>query len=372
MSPQMLLVGNANYSSWSLRAWLALAHSGVQAQLQRIPLYTPASAAQLAQLSPSGQVPVLYVGNHPIYDSLAIGEYLAEQAPLWPTDPLVRATARSRVAEMHAGFQALRHHLPMNGRSYYPDFAIPAAAQADIDRITTHWAQDRQTYGTDGPWLYGKWSLVDAFYAPVVLRLRSYGVPLEGAVQAYAHTVWNDPALQRWLMMAYDEPEIIAQSEPSGFKYEIHGWRPAYQQAFYDLNAAWIKRYFTLEPEDEKMLSDPEGYIVRPGGRLLFALVNGEVVGTCALIPEGPGHYELAKMTVAEAFEGHGIGRRLCEAALGVARGLGATQVDLVSQRGLGRALHVYQRLGFREVPLTAIDRERYQRCDIRMALPLT
>ena len=193
------------------------------------------------------------------------------------------------------------------------------------------------------------------------------------AQQLPAHLTTADrEALQRWLMMAYDEPEIIAQSEPSGFKYEIHGWRPAYQQAFYDLNAAWIKRYFTLEPEDEKMLSDPEGYIVRPGGRLLFALVNGEVVGTCALIPEGPGHYELAKMTVAEAFEGHGIGRRLCEAALGVARGLGATQVDLVSQRGLGRALHVYQRLGFREVPLTAIDRERYQRCDIRMALPLT
>jgi glutathione S-transferase len=367
----MLLVGNANYSSWSLRAWLALAHSGLSAQLQRMPLYTADSAAQLAQLSPSGQVPVLYVGPQAIYDSLAIAEYLAEQAPLWPQDPLVRAAARSRVAEMHAGFQALRQHLPMNGRSYYRDFAVPAAAGAEIDRLTRYWEQDRHSYGADGPWLFGAWSLADAFYAPVVLRLRTYGVRLKGPAQDYADTLWSDPALQRWLMMAYDEPETLTRYESSGFKYEIHGWRPAYQQAFYELNAAWINRYFRLEPEDMAVLGDPEKHILRPGGRLLFALVEGAVVGTCALIPEGHGHYELAKMTVAEAFEGRGIGRRLCEAAVGIARGLGATQVDLISQRGLGRALHLYQQLGFREVPLTLADRERYQRCDIRMALPL-
>lgn len=215
MEQLTLVIGNKNYSSWSLRPWLAMKHFGLEFEEIRIPLYAPESGQEIQSYSPSGKVPVLLHEDVIVWDSLAICEYLAEQFPAirWPKDVRARAIARSISAEMHAGFQDLRQNLPMNCRARFPNEVRTPGVQNDIHRITAIWRDCRQTYGTNGPMLFGDFTLADAVYAPVVLRFRTYSVPLDDLCQEYVDAVLALPALQAWVKAAEQEPEVIAMFE---------------------------------------------------------------------------------------------------------------------------------------------------------------
>src|SRR5262245_30589737 len=181
MSALTLVIGNKNYSSWSLRPWLLLKHAGVPFAEVRIPLHTRETHERIAHYSPSGRVPVLLDGTVRVWESLAICEYIAERFPEargWPTDQHARAIARSVAAEMHAGFSALRAELPMNCRAKRAGVVPASAAQADIERVISIWHTCRETFGQDGPWLFGTFTVADAMFVPVALRFETYGVGL--------------------------------------------------------------------------------------------------------------------------------------------------------------------------------------------------
>ncbi|NDJ16076.1 glutathione S-transferase family protein [Myxacorys almedinensis] len=218
MTSLTLIIGNKNYSSWSLRPWLAMKQFNLPFSEIRIPLYTPAATAQIRQYCPfgNGKVPILIHESRIVWDSLAIFEYLTEMFPersWWSGDYAARATARSICAEMHSGFLALRHHLPMNCRAHLPGQEIGSEVQNDIDRITTIWRDCRQTYGTGDTFLFGRFTIADAMFAPVVLRFRTYGVSLDAICQAYADCVLALPAMQEWLQTAAAETEEITAFE---------------------------------------------------------------------------------------------------------------------------------------------------------------
>lgn len=203
-----LVIGDKTISSWSLRAWLALELTGAPYQELSIQLNRPESKARLLEHSPTGKVPLLKTETGPIWDSLAIAEYLAERFPeahLWPRGEYARAVARSVCAEMHSGFTALRTHLPMNLKRDQALELLPAEAQADIDRVCALWAQCRAEFGADGPFLFGHASIADAFYAPVATRLRCYRVALPEPAQAYVETIYHWPAFMRWQQAALAE-----------------------------------------------------------------------------------------------------------------------------------------------------------------------
>jgi glutathione S-transferase len=210
-----LVIGNKNYSSWSLRPWLAMKHFGLEFEEIRIPLYTPESGEVIRHYSPAGKVPVLLHRDVVVWDSLAICEYLAEQFPAewWPKDVKAKAIARSICAEMHSGFQELRQHLPMNCRARFPAEVRRTGVQNDINRITTIWHNCRQAYHTKGPMLFGGFSIADAVYAPVILRFITYSVPLDTLCRDYANAVLALPALQEWLQGAEQESEVIPMFE---------------------------------------------------------------------------------------------------------------------------------------------------------------
>lgn len=212
MSEPTLVIGNKNYSSWSLRPWLALRVAGIPFKEVRIPLYEPGTAAALAPWSPSGLVPLLQDGELKVWDSLAICEYLAECHPdrgLWPEDRTARAVARSVSAEMHAGFSGLRTAMSMNIRRRYPDRGRTLDCLRDIERVLTIWSDCRSRFGAGGDFLFGRFGIADAMYAPVVLRFRTYEVALEGAARAYADAILALPAMQEWLADAERESESI-------------------------------------------------------------------------------------------------------------------------------------------------------------------
>jgi len=204
-----LVIGNKNISSWSLRGALALELTGAPYEEVLIPLYRADSRARLLEHSPTGKVPLLKTEDGPVWDSLAIAEYLAERFPeahLWPRGQYARALARSACAEMHSGFIALRSHMPMDLKRDQALESVPAEVEADIQRILELWAQCRQRFGQDGPFLFGHVSLADAFFAPVAARLRSYRVVLPEAAAAYVETLYQWPAFQRWYQAALEEP----------------------------------------------------------------------------------------------------------------------------------------------------------------------
>jgi glutathione S-transferase len=216
MAEFTLYVGNKNYASWSLRASLVLQHTGATFDEVVIPLYEPGSRAELLRHTPSGRVPALHHRDWVIWDSLAIGEYLAElfpEARLWPADQQARAVARSASAEMHSGFQALRNHLPMNMRSSFPHRGVTAEVQADINRITALWRDCRRNFARDGAFLFDHFTIADAMFAPVVSRFRTYAVKLDHEGADYVETIWAMPAVQAWLAAARNEPMIIEHAE---------------------------------------------------------------------------------------------------------------------------------------------------------------
>jgi glutathione S-transferase len=216
MPPLTLVIGNKNYSSWSMRPWLLLRQAGIPFDEVRIPLYVPGSEIDLAQWSPSGKVPALNEGDIRVWDSLAICEYLAERFPeleLWPADAAARAVARSVSAEMHAGFGALREHMSMNIRARYPGMGRTPDCLADIERILAIWAECRARFGSSGDFLFGRFGIADAMFTPVVLRFETYGVALEGAARAYAEAILALPALREWVADAVAEVERIEKFE---------------------------------------------------------------------------------------------------------------------------------------------------------------
>lgn len=211
-----LVIGNKNYSSWSLRAWLLLKEAGLEFIEHRIPLNLPSTAAALAAASPACRVPVLILDEQTIWDSLAIAETVAERWPeknLWPADPGTRAHARAISAEMHAGFAAIRELMPMNCRAMGRNVPLPDELTADIDRIFEIWTECQKQYGGLGRWLFGNFSIADAMYAPIVLRFRTYGVNLPVSASAYPARLLESDAIQEWLADAESEIEVIEVEE---------------------------------------------------------------------------------------------------------------------------------------------------------------
>jgi glutathione S-transferase len=216
MADFTIYIGNKNYSSWSLRGWLMLKQSGAKFDEVVVPLRETNTRTTILRHSPSGRVPALQHGDFVVWESLAIGEYLADRFPeagLWPTEAEARAIARAVSAEMHAGFSALRSHLPMNIRSSFAGRGVTPEAQADINRVTALWRDCRKRFGADGKFLFGHPTIADAMYAPVVSRFRTYRIELEEEAQRYAEAVWALPSLQEWATAAGNEPMVIEEFE---------------------------------------------------------------------------------------------------------------------------------------------------------------
>ena len=203
-----LIIGNKNYSSWSLRPWIALKVLGIPFEEVRIALYRPGSKERILAYSPAGKVPILRDGDTVVWDSLAILEYLAEKYPLWPSDRGERAKARAVAAEMHSGFGKLREHMSMNTRKSYPGKGRTPEVMKDIERIDAIWSEAK------GPFLFGAFTAADAMYAPVVLRFRTYGV--EPRNRKYMQAILELPAMREWIEAAEREPESIPEQDLYG------------------------------------------------------------------------------------------------------------------------------------------------------------
>ena len=196
-----LIIGDKLYSSWSLRGALALELAGVAYEETLIKLRQPDTRARLLAFSATGKVPLLKAEHGTIADSLAIAEYLAERHPeaqLWPADIAARAQARSACAQMHSGFDALRSHMPFDLSRSQPLENMPLEVQVDIDRIVALWSECRLVAKESGPFLFGKPSLADAFFAPVAVRLRTYRVDVPAEAALYIETIYQWPAFQAW------------------------------------------------------------------------------------------------------------------------------------------------------------------------------
>lgn len=212
-----LIIGNKNYSSWSLRPWLAARAAGLAFEEIRIPLFVPGSRERILAHSPSGKVPCLNDHGLTVWDSLAICEYLAEQAPqLWPADRAARAVARAVSAEMHSGFTNLRQHMSMNIRKDYAGHGRTPEVDADVARIAAIWNDCRARFGQGGPYLFGAFSIADAMYAPVCFRFKTYGVRPDGAAGDYLAAMLADPHMRAWEADAVAEAEVLPD-------YDVYG-----------------------------------------------------------------------------------------------------------------------------------------------------
>ncbi len=211
-----LIIGNKNYSSWSMRPWIAMKVAGIVFDEEVISLDAPDFKARVAAVSGTGKVPVLIDGDVHVWESLAILDYLAEKFPearLWPAETKARALARSVAAEMHAGFVPLRRHLPMNmWRPPKPRELTPEAAE-NVQRIEALWTDCRTRFGGGGPFLFGAFGAADAMYAPVVARFQTYAVALGPVASAYMRAVTGMPAWREWREAAIQEPWILPQDE---------------------------------------------------------------------------------------------------------------------------------------------------------------
>jgi glutathione S-transferase len=214
MTPLTLVIGNKNYSSWSLRPWLLLKHLGVPFDEVLIALDTPSTRDEIERFSPSGRVPALKHGELTVWDSLAVCEYVAELTGRgWPAAREARAVARAVSAEMHSGFTNLRSLWPMNARARNRHTAVTAALEADVERIDEIWNDCRSRFGAAGPWLFGEYSIADAMYAPVVLRFNTYGAGISPTARWYMASVLEDACLQEWLQAAKRESWTNPSSE---------------------------------------------------------------------------------------------------------------------------------------------------------------
>jgi len=219
-----LIIANKNYSSWSMRPWVLMREAGIAFEEVMLPFDDFAATSAFKQgvlaLSPAGKVPILRDSDLLVWDSLAIAETLAERFPdkvLWPADPGARARARSVCAEMHAGFSALRTHCPMNIEASLPDIGAlvwrdQPAVRADLARLQAMWEELLARHG--GPMLFGAFSIADAYYAPVCMRLRTYALPVSSTVQAYIDRVTALPSVSAWIEGARAEHRFVVEDEP--------------------------------------------------------------------------------------------------------------------------------------------------------------
>lgn len=215
MKPR-LIIGNKNYSSWSLRAWLLLREAGIEFDEHRIPLDTDTFKSEIRAFNAGATVPILQLDKLTVWDSMAIAETVAERWPdkqLWPKDADVRAYARSISAEMHSGFATLRECMPMNCRAMGRRVSLPDALTDEIDRIIEIWSTCHREFSGDNGWLFGSFSIADAMFAPVVLRFRTYGINLPESAGFFPQRTLQSHAMQEWLAAAETEIEVIDREE---------------------------------------------------------------------------------------------------------------------------------------------------------------
>jgi glutathione S-transferase len=215
-----LIIGNKNYSSWSLRGWLAAKQSGLHFEELTVHIQGDdweAAKRDKGEFQPSaGKVPVLWDGDVVVWDSLAILEFLGDKVGpdrFWPKDDTARGVARSMVAEMHSGYMPLRRALPMNIRKRFEGVELNDEVKVDIVRILTLWAEARARFGKGGPFLFGTFSAADIFYAPVVSRFMTYGIRVPGFAEAYMQSIWEHDWMQQWVQAAEDEEWVIEKFE---------------------------------------------------------------------------------------------------------------------------------------------------------------
>jgi glutathione S-transferase len=216
MTEATLIIGNKNYSSWSLRGWLAVKQSGIAFEEILVNLGADDYKAQLQSHSGAGKVPVLLHNGLEIWDSLAIIEYLAEVRPeagLWPKDPATRAVARSISAEIHSSFSALRGAMPMNMRASHPGKGRKDGVDQDVARVTEIWGGCRTASGSNGDFLFGAWTAADAMYAPVVSRFKTYAVELDDVSKRYADAVLGSAFFNEWEVEAFKETSVVPEDE---------------------------------------------------------------------------------------------------------------------------------------------------------------
>ncbi len=211
-----LTIGNKNYSSWSLRPWIAMKVAGIAFAETVIPIYRPGSKEKFLARSPAGKVPILQDGDVTVWESLAILEYVAEQfsdAALWPRERAARAHARAIASEMHAGFLPLRRRCPMNIWRPPKKLELNAEAAANVARIDAMWGDCRARFGAGGPFLFGEFTAADAMYAPVVSRLHTYAVEVGAASAAYMRAMMALPAWREWQAAALKEEWVLSDVE---------------------------------------------------------------------------------------------------------------------------------------------------------------
>ncbi len=216
MSRYSLVIGNKNYSSWSLRPWLVMKHLDLEFDETVVPLLEEGFKEELLSHSASGKVPVLKVEGKEIWDSLAICEYLNDRYPagqLWPLEAYARAVARSVAYEMHSGFFNIRNDMPMNMRRIVEGVIPSDLCQSEIDRVIDIWTSCRERFGADGPYLFGQFTIADAMFAPVVSRFTTYKIPVMGVAADYMQTILDMPSLKEWVEVAKGEGWVIDQVE---------------------------------------------------------------------------------------------------------------------------------------------------------------
>jgi len=216
MAGLKIIIGNKNYSTWSLRGWLAAMHMGVPVEEIKFDLYTLGSKAELLKYSPSGMVPALIHGDIVVWDSLAIIDYCARLAPVklwWPEEAAAFAFARSIAAEMHSGFMGLRTHAPMNIRGKWSGLTLGDSVAADVARADVLWSEARERFGSDGEFLFGGFSAADMMFAPVVNRFETYSIEMTATARAYMDAMLAQPLMQLWSTEALKETAIIAHGE---------------------------------------------------------------------------------------------------------------------------------------------------------------
>jgi glutathione S-transferase len=211
-----IVIANKNYSSWSLRPWMAMSMASIPFTERMIHFGEPRFSEEVRKISPAGRVPILIDGDLTIWDSLAILEYLAETFPekqLWPASREARAMARSVSNEMHSGFSALRNACPMNLRRPSRPIAMSSSVHADVDRIEDIFQSCRLKFGADGPFLFGAFSIADAMFTPVVTRFDTYAIPTRPHTRDYMNTIMATPAFRLWKADASKETQIVPHDE---------------------------------------------------------------------------------------------------------------------------------------------------------------
>jgi len=217
MAQLTLVIGNQNYSSWSMRPWVLMKQLGIPFDEKKLRFHSTEWDAEIERWSPSRLVPVLWRGDQSVWDSLAIAETLNEWFPdkgVWPKDAAARSFARSAAAEMHSGFRDLRGSMPMNIRASHPGKGMNPEVRKNIDRIEKLWTEARTRFGAGGPFLFGAFSAADAMYAPVVTRFKTYAVKLSPESQRYCDAMLAAPGIRAWIDDALQEKEFVADDEP--------------------------------------------------------------------------------------------------------------------------------------------------------------